>query len=129
MSQDHLIHWKAWIKLNLKVGIEHIIYLCNKSISNYRIVTNNFESKMCLREKSMHYWWNVKVFTSLWMYFTAIATHDYIVKIVPSVYEDSRGNLRYPYQYTFSYRVRPTGSSVQSWVYFLSFAVCWKDAS
>lgn len=34
----------------------------------------------------------------------AIATHDYIVKIVPSVYEDSRGNLRYPYQYTFSYR-------------------------
>lgn len=34
----------------------------------------------------------------------AIATHDYIVKIVPSVYEDSRGNFRYPYQYTFSYR-------------------------
>ncbi|XP_062591964.1 endoplasmic reticulum-Golgi intermediate compartment protein 1-like [Saccostrea cucullata] len=34
----------------------------------------------------------------------AIATHDYIVKIVPSVYEDSRGNLRYPYQYTYSYR-------------------------
>ena len=37
--------------------------------------------------------------------FTAIATHDYIVKIVPSVYEDKSGNVRYPYQYTYSYRV------------------------
>ena len=34
----------------------------------------------------------------------AIATHDYIVKIVPSVYEDVSQNVRYPYQYTYSYR-------------------------
>ncbi|CAG2202117.1 ERGIC1 [Mytilus edulis] len=35
----------------------------------------------------------------------ALATHNYIVKIVPSVYEDKRGNVGYPYQYTYSYRV------------------------
>lgn len=34
----------------------------------------------------------------------ALATHNYIVKIVPSVYEDKNGNVRYPYQYTYSYR-------------------------
>ncbi|CAG2202116.1 endoplasmic reticulum-Golgi intermediate compartment protein 1-like isoform X1 [Mytilus edulis] len=34
----------------------------------------------------------------------ALATHNYIVKIVPSVYEDKRGNVGYPYQYTYSYR-------------------------
>ncbi|XP_052102668.1 endoplasmic reticulum-Golgi intermediate compartment protein 1-like isoform X2 [Mytilus californianus] len=34
----------------------------------------------------------------------ALATHDYIVKIVPSVYEDVRRNIIYPYQYTYSYR-------------------------
>ncbi|KAK3095302.1 hypothetical protein FSP39_012977, partial [Pinctada imbricata] len=34
----------------------------------------------------------------------SFATHDYIVKIVPSVYEDSSGNIRFPYQYTYSYR-------------------------
>ncbi|KAK6174231.1 hypothetical protein SNE40_017550 [Patella caerulea] len=34
----------------------------------------------------------------------AISTHDYIVKVVPTVYEDISGNVRYPYQYTYSYR-------------------------
>lgn len=34
----------------------------------------------------------------------AIATHNYIVKVVPSVYQDTKGNIRYPYQYTYSYR-------------------------
>ncbi|VDI33449.1 endoplasmic reticulum-Golgi intermediate compartment protein 1 [Mytilus galloprovincialis] len=35
----------------------------------------------------------------------ALATHDYIVKVVPSVYEDTSRNIIYPYQYTYSYRV------------------------
>ncbi|CAG2202118.1 endoplasmic reticulum-Golgi intermediate compartment protein 1-like isoform X2 [Mytilus edulis] len=34
----------------------------------------------------------------------ALATHDYIVKVVPSVYEDTSRNIIYPYQYTYSYR-------------------------
>lgn len=34
----------------------------------------------------------------------AQATHDYIIRVVPSVYVDSTGNRRYPYQYTYSYR-------------------------
>ncbi|CAL1544392.1 unnamed protein product [Lymnaea stagnalis] len=33
-----------------------------------------------------------------------MATHDYILRIVPSVYEDKRNNIRYPFQYTYSYR-------------------------
>ncbi|ESO85047.1 hypothetical protein LOTGIDRAFT_235919 [Lottia gigantea] len=33
-----------------------------------------------------------------------LATHDYIVKVVPTVYEDIKGGVRYPYQYTYSYR-------------------------
>lgn len=33
-----------------------------------------------------------------------IATHDYILRVVPSVYEDIKGNIRFPYQYTFSSR-------------------------
>ena len=37
--------------------------------------------------------------------FIALATHDYIVKVVPSVYEDTSRNIIYPYQYTYSYRV------------------------
>ncbi|RUS83408.1 hypothetical protein EGW08_008829 [Elysia chlorotica] len=34
----------------------------------------------------------------------ALATHDYILRVVPTVYEDKRGNIRYPFQYTYSYR-------------------------
>ncbi|XP_060075500.1 endoplasmic reticulum-Golgi intermediate compartment protein 1-like [Ylistrum balloti] len=34
----------------------------------------------------------------------AIHTHDYIVKIVPTVYEDIKGNIHFPYQYTYSHR-------------------------
>lgn len=34
----------------------------------------------------------------------AAATHDYILRVVPTVYIDSRSNRRYPYQYTYSYR-------------------------
>ncbi|KAJ8317267.1 hypothetical protein KUTeg_005171 [Tegillarca granosa] len=33
-----------------------------------------------------------------------MSTHDYIVKVVPTVYEDIKGNIRFPYQYTYSYR-------------------------
>ncbi|XP_052225119.1 endoplasmic reticulum-Golgi intermediate compartment protein 1-like [Dreissena polymorpha] len=34
----------------------------------------------------------------------AQATHDYIVRVVPSVYVSMNGNKRFPYQYTYSYR-------------------------
>ncbi|XP_064600110.1 endoplasmic reticulum-Golgi intermediate compartment protein 1-like [Liolophura sinensis] len=34
----------------------------------------------------------------------AHATHDYIVRIVPTVFEDSRNNMYFPFQYTFSHR-------------------------
>lgn len=34
----------------------------------------------------------------------AIHTHDYIVKIVPTVYEEIDGKIHFPYQYTYSYR-------------------------
>jgi len=33
-----------------------------------------------------------------------MATHDYTLRIVPTVYEDTKKNIRYPYQYTYSYR-------------------------
>lgn len=33
-----------------------------------------------------------------------IATHDYILRVVPTVYEDISGNIRYPFQYTYSQR-------------------------
>lgn len=32
------------------------------------------------------------------------STHDYILRVVPTVYEDIHGNVRYPYQYTYSSR-------------------------
>jgi len=34
------------------------------------------------------------------------ASHDYLLKIVPTIYEDLSANRRYPYQFTFFYRVR-----------------------
>ncbi|KAL4231854.1 Endoplasmic reticulum-Golgi intermediate compartment protein 1 [Mactra antiquata] len=34
----------------------------------------------------------------------SMATHDYIVRVVPSVYIDINKMKRYPYQYTYSYR-------------------------
>ncbi len=33
------------------------------------------------------------------------ASHDYLLKIVPTIYEDLRQNRLYPYQFTFFYRV------------------------
>ncbi|XP_046361170.1 endoplasmic reticulum-Golgi intermediate compartment protein 1-like [Haliotis rufescens] len=33
-----------------------------------------------------------------------LSTHDYILRVVPTVYEDIQGAARYPYQYTHSYR-------------------------
>ncbi|CAF1105647.1 unnamed protein product [Rotaria magnacalcarata] len=33
------------------------------------------------------------------------ASHDYLMKIVPTIYENLRGLRRYPYQFTFFYRV------------------------
>jgi len=32
------------------------------------------------------------------------SSHDYLLKIVPTIYEDLRKNRRYPYQFTFFYR-------------------------
>lgn len=32
-------------------------------------------------------------------------SHDYLLKIVPTIYEDLSANRRYPYQFTFFYRV------------------------
>ncbi|XP_025094806.1 endoplasmic reticulum-Golgi intermediate compartment protein 1-like isoform X1 [Pomacea canaliculata] len=34
----------------------------------------------------------------------AMASHDYILRVVPSVYEDIKGNIQFPFQYTFSSR-------------------------
>jgi len=34
----------------------------------------------------------------------ASASHDYIMKIVPTVYEDLGGNMLYPYQFTYAHR-------------------------
>ncbi|KAL5020895.1 hypothetical protein ScPMuIL_000050 [Solemya velum] len=33
-----------------------------------------------------------------------LSTHDYILRIVPTVHQDLNGHLRFPFQYTFSYR-------------------------
>jgi len=33
-----------------------------------------------------------------------LSTHDYILRVVPTVYEDRLNNIRYPFQYTYSYR-------------------------
>lgn len=32
-------------------------------------------------------------------------SHDYLLKIVPTIYETLSGTRRYPYQFTFFYRV------------------------
>lgn len=37
---------------------------------------------------------------------TALASHDYILKIVPTVYEDMSGKQRYSYQYTVANKVK-----------------------
>ncbi len=34
----------------------------------------------------------------------ASASHDYIMKIVPTIYEEIDGSLLYPYQFTFAHR-------------------------
>lgn len=36
----------------------------------------------------------------------ALASHDYILKIVPTVYEDMGGKQRYSYQYTVANKVK-----------------------
>lgn len=36
----------------------------------------------------------------------ALASHDYILKIVPTVYEDMSGKQRFSYQYTVANKVR-----------------------
>ena len=40
------------------------------------------------------------------VFFAALASHDYILKIVPTVYEDLSGRKRYSYQYTVANKVR-----------------------
>ena len=39
------------------------------------------------------------------MFISAQATHDYIIRVVPSVYVNKDNSKRFPYQYTYSYRV------------------------
>lgn len=41
----------------------------------------------------------------------ALASHDYILKIVPTVYEDKSGKQRYSYQYTVANKVRGHGGA------------------
>lgn len=36
---------------------------------------------------------------------TALASHDYILKIVPTVYEDKSGKQQFSYQYTVANKV------------------------
>ena len=38
-------------------------------------------------------------------FIAAASTHDYYMKVVPTVYETSYGTQYYPYQYTFAQRV------------------------
>lgn len=53
----------------------------------------------------------------------ALASHDYILKIVPTVYEDKSGKQRYSYQYTVANKVRaPRGPAA------CSRALCWPRA-
>ena len=35
----------------------------------------------------------------------AHVSHDYLMKIVPTIYENLSGSRRYPYQFTYFYRV------------------------
>lgn len=42
----------------------------------------------------------------------ALASHDYILKIVPTVYEDKSGKQRYSYQYTVANKVSCNGLSI-----------------
>lgn len=39
------------------------------------------------------------------MCLAALASHDYILKIVPTVYEDLSGKQRFSYQYTVANKV------------------------
>ena len=34
-----------------------------------------------------------------------MATHDYIMKIVPTMFENVNGHQLFPYQFTYAYRV------------------------
>lgn len=36
---------------------------------------------------------------------SAHVSHDYLMKIVPTIYENLSGSRRYPYQFTYFYRV------------------------
>ena len=53
-----------------------------------------------------------------WRPVTAMESHDYIMKIVPTVYEDISGGRLVSYQYTYAYKVRYGG---RHW------AGCWRE--
>lgn len=53
---------------------------------------------------------------------TALASHDYILKIVPTVYEDKSGKQRYSYQYTVANKVRWAGRASPA---VCNRALCW----
>lgn len=44
----------------------------------------------------------------------ALASHDYILKIVPTVYEDKSGKQRYSYQYTVANKVRSSWARLRA---------------
>lgn len=52
---------------------------------------------------------------------TALASHDYILKIVPTVYEDKSGKQQYSYQYTVANKV-PAAAAC-------TCALCWPKAA
>lgn len=45
------------------------------------------------------------MFERCWCSAAALASHDYILKIVPTVYEDLSGKLKFSYQYTVANKV------------------------
>ena len=42
----------------------------------------------------------------LWFYFSGLSSHDYVLKIVPTIYEKLDGSTTFTYQYTWAYKVR-----------------------
>ena len=47
-----------------------------------------------------------RIWCIFFLIFLAESSHDYYIKIVPTVYEDLWGNQNISYQYTFAYKVR-----------------------
>jgi len=49
-------------------------------------------------------WFSSLLFIDIFIYKKKeSATHDYLMKIVPTIYENTWGNTLYPYQFTVSF--------------------------